>query len=72
MTDATTRRIEWLSLRARIAKNNGDHLLEAELKQTAKELKRLIVGIQGAISNPETWKEHLQHAIDTQEKKATR
>ncbi len=72
MTDAMTRRIDWLRLRSRIARNNGDHILRAELEETADLFERLVKGVQGAILDPERWKDHIQSATNKIEKRATR
>jgi len=72
MPDALTRRIDWLKLRSRIARNNGDHILRAELEETAEILERLTRGMQGAILDPERWKDHIQNAISKIEDRATR
>ncbi len=38
MTDALHRRVQWLKTRASMARNNGDHILHAELEETAEML----------------------------------
>ncbi len=72
MPDAMTRRIEWLRLRSRIARSNGDHILRAELEETADLFGRLVKGVQGGILDPERWKDHIQSTINKIEKRATR
>ena len=70
--DAITRRIRWLRLRARIARNNGDHILRAELEETADQVGELLKGVQLALLSPENWKEALRRAISNIEDRATR
>ena len=71
-SDALTRRIEWLKLRSRIARNNGDHVLKAELEETADVLKRLVAGYQAALLNPDDWRKHIAAALSRIEDRATR
>ena len=71
-SDGLNSRIEWLLLRARVARNNGDHVMYAELTETAQQFKRLVKGYQAALANPDDWRKHLAGALIRIEDAATR